>query len=101
MPWSWQPHNPDPVSMCSAQGCGCVFHKVASEAASENKPPPPLMNFPGGSDRKESACYCMRPKRCKFNPWVGKIPWRREWQSTPVVLLGESHGQRNLASYSL
>ena len=56
MPWSWQPHDPDPVSMSSAQGCGCVFHKVASEAASENKPPPPLMNFPGGSDRKESAC---------------------------------------------
>ena len=32
--------------------------------------------------------------------WVGKIPWRREWQPTPVFLLGESHGQRNLAGYS-
>ena len=39
-------------------------------------------------------------KRCRFNPWVGKIPWRREWQPTPVVLPGESHGQRSLAGYS-
>ena len=27
--------------------------------------------------------------------WVGKIPWRREWQSTPVFLPGESHGQKS------
>ena len=31
---------------------------------------------------------------------VGKIPWRREWQLTPVFLLGESHGQRSLTGYS-
>ena len=35
-----------------------------------------------------------------FNPWVGKIPWRREWQSTPVFLPGEVHGQRSLVGYS-
>ena len=35
-----------------------------------------------------------------FIPWVGKIPWRRAWQSTPVFLPGESHGQRSLAGYS-
>ena len=29
-----------------------------------------------------------------FNPWVGKIPWRRKWQPTPVLLPGKSHGQR-------
>ena len=32
--------------------------------------------------------------------WVGKIPWRRKWQPTPVFLPGESHGQRSLAGYS-
>ena len=32
--------------------------------------------------------------------WVGKIPWRREWQPTPVFLPGESHGQRSLVGYS-
>ena len=35
-----------------------------------------------------------------FNPWVRKIPWRREWQATPVFLPGKFHGQRNLAGYS-
>ena len=34
------------------------------------------------------------------NPQVGKIPWRRKWQPTPVFLPGEFHGQRSLAGYS-
>ena len=33
--------------------------------------------------------------------WVGKIPWRRAWQSTPAFLPGESHGQKSLVEYSL
>ena len=32
--------------------------------------------------------------------WVGKLPWRRTWQLTPVFLPGESHGHRSLAGYS-
>ena len=40
---------------------------------------------------------CTRPR---FNPWVGKIPWKMEWLVTPVFLPGEFHGQRSLASYS-
>ena len=40
-----------------------------------------------------------RHKGHGFNPWVGKIPWRRTWQPTPVFLPGESHGQRSLAGY--
>ena len=36
---------------------------------------------------------CLHCRRPRFNPWVRKIPWRREWQPTPVVLPGESHGQ--------
>ena len=35
-----------------------------------------------------------------FHPWVGNIPWRREWQRTPVFLPGESQGQRSLIHYS-
>ena len=38
--------------------------------------------------------------RHRFDPWVGKIPWRRAWQPTPVFLPGESHGQRSLVGYS-
>ena len=33
----------------------------------------------------------------EFSPWVGKIPWRRKWQPTPVFLPGEFHGLRSLA----
>ena len=36
----------------------------------------------------------------EFDPWVGKIPWRREWQPTLVFLPGEFHGQRSLVGYS-
>ena len=32
--------------------------------------------------------------------WVGKIPWKRKWQSTPVFLTGESHEQKSLVGYS-
>ena len=35
-----------------------------------------------------------------FDPWVGKIPWRRKWPPTPVFLLGESNGWRSLVGYS-
>ena len=51
------------------------------------------MRFPGGASGKESTSKC---RRHKFSPWMGKIPWRRKWKLTPVFLLGESHGQRNL-----
>ena len=39
-------------------------------------------------------------RKAAFDPWVGKIPWRRKWQPTPVFLPGKSHGERNLAGYS-
>ena len=37
----------------------------------------------------EFACQC---RRSGFNPWVGKIPWRKEWLPTLVLLLGKFHG---------
>ena len=40
---------------------------------------------------------CWKPR---IDSWVGKIPWRREWQSTPVIFLGEFHGQRSLEGHS-
>ena len=56
--------------------------------------------LPGGASGKEPICQCWSHKRLRFDPWVGKIPWRRAWQPTPIFLPGESHGQRSLASYS-
>ena len=54
--------------------------------------------YSGGTGGKESACQCRRCKKCRFDLWVGKIPWRRKWQLTPVFLPAKSHGQRRLAS---
>ena len=54
------------------------------------------MGFPGGTSGKEPACQCRRCKRHRFDPWIRKILWRRAWQPTPVLLTGESHGQRSL-----
>ena len=56
--------------------------------------------FPDVASGNESARQCRRCKRCGFDPWVGKIPWRRKWQPTPVFLPRDSHGQRSLAGYS-
>ena len=53
-------------------------------------------SFLGGTSGKEPVCQCRRCKRCGFDPWLGKIPWRRAWQPTPAFLPGESHGQRSL-----
>ena len=39
-------------------------------------------------------------QRPGFDLWVGKMPWRREWQLIPVFLPGEFHGQRSVVSYS-
>ena len=46
------------------------------------------MDFPGGSDGKATMST------------MGKIPWRRKRQPTPVLLPGKSHGQRSLVGYS-
>ena len=59
---------------------------------------PPLWqnDFPGGSDGKSVCLQCRSPG---LDPRVGKIPWRRKWQPTPVLLPGKSHGQRSLVGY--
>jgi len=59
-----------------------------------------LRGFPGGASGKEPTCQCKRHKRCGFDTWVGKIPWRKAWQLTPVFLCGASHGHRSLVGFS-
>ena len=53
-----------------------------------------LIRSPSGSDGKESTC---QGRRRRFDPRVGKIPWRRKQQPTLVFLPGKSHGPRSLA----
>ena len=55
-----------------------------------------LQYFSGGSDGKSICLQCGRPR---FDPGVGKIPWRRKWQPTLVFLPGNSYGQQNLVGY--
>ena len=64
----------------------------------------PKGGLPGSASSKETACQCRRYKRCGFDLWVGKIPWRRAWfdpwvknipwrrawQPIPVFLPGDS-----------
>ena len=44
---------------------------------------------------------CLQYRRSRFDPCVWKIPWRREWQPTPVLLPGKFHGQRSLVGYTM
>ena len=53
--------------------------------------------LPRSLSGRESACQC---RRYRFSLWVGKILWRRKWQSTVIFLLGNAHGPRSLAGYS-
>ena len=46
---------------------------------------------------KAAACQC---RRHRFHPWVGKIPRRRKWQPAPILLPGESHGQRSPCGFA-
>ena len=51
------------------------------------------MNFPAGGSAIKNP---LAMQEIRFDPWVGKIPWRKKWQPTPVFLPGKSHGQRSL-----
>ena len=59
-----------------------------------------MRRLPRWYSGKEFGCQCRRLKKCRFDPWVREISWRRQWQPSPVFLLEESHGQRSLAGYS-
>ena len=55
-----------------------------------------LVGFPGGAVVKNR-----RHKRRRYDPWVGKIPWRRKWQPISVSLPGKFYEQRSLVGYNL
>ena len=53
--------------------------------------------FPGSSEVKASARNAGDQGSI---PGLGRLPWRRKWQPTPLFLPGESHGRRSLVGYS-
>ena len=86
----------DPAHHSRENGsCSHRFPRTVSSSLSGN-----IQRIPRWLSDKESTCQCRRYRRRGFDPWVGKIPWRRTWQPTPVFLPGESHGWRSLAGYS-
>ena len=52
-----------------------------------------VLRLPRWHSGKESSC---QHKRCRFDPWIIKRPWRRKWQPTPVFLPGKFCGQRSV-----
>ena len=53
-----------------------------------------------GNPPDHAESICLQRGRPGFNPWVGKISWRRKWQPTPVPLPGKSNGWKSLVGYS-
>ena len=72
---------------------GALWAAVYGVAQSQTR----LTRLSSSSSSKESTCQC---KRHSLDPWVGRNPWRRKWQPTPVFLPEKSHGQRSLAGCS-
>ena len=58
------------------------------------------MGFPGGTVVKNSPVNAGDARDTGFDPWLGKIPWRRILQPSPAFSPGKFHGQRRLAGYS-
>ena len=80
-----------------------TVHRIAGVGHNlATKPLPPLSYWASQVALlvKNPPATAGRRKRLGFDPWAGKIPWRRKWQPTPVYLPGEFHGQRSLAGYS-
>ena len=91
------PGGPVVKTLLPLQGTG-VQSLVGEPACHKMHSKNHFLKATGGACGKEPACQC---RRRGFHPWVGKIPWRRARQPTPVFLPGESHGQRSLVGYSL
>ena len=70
-------------------------HKLSGiateEMVSNCETPRPWWSFPGGSVVKNLPAN-VGDKRCEFDPWVRKIPFRKKWQPTSVFLPGKYHG---------
>ena len=77
--------------------CLCLAHKEGdylTVLTCEKKLTYPFQRLPSWLSGQEPGRQC---RRCRFDPWVGKIPWRRKWLPSPVFLPGKYYGQRSLA----
>ena len=79
-------------------GSGSHRHKHETEQKASRSLPGRLLSSSTSLGLSQGSQRCCR--RCEFEPWAGKIPWRRKQQPTPVFLSGKSHGHRSLAGYA-
>ena len=87
-----------------AGGCFTVWASREAQGYWSGLPCPPpelhahthVRTLPCDTSGKKPTCQCRRHRRCGFDSWIGKIPWRRAWQPTPVFLPGELQGQTSL-----
>ena len=77
-------------AICDTMQGPRVYHTKWHKSEREIPKDITYMYFPGGTTGKEPACQFRIHKRCGFDPWVRKTPWRRKWQPTPVFFPGES-----------
>ena len=82
-----------PLRKAAFSSGGCEVHpRIGCLWASEG--------LPRWLSGRESAYQCKRRGRYQFDPWVGKILWRRKWQPTTVFFRGKYYRQRSLVGYS-
>ena len=105
----FQPISSGPQSTLGARAFGVDSTQTASQCFSSawlvegpgsnhfSSTGPERLGFPRGPSGKEPICHC---RRCRFSPWVGKIPWSRIWQPSPIFLPEKFHGPRSLVGYN-
>ena len=72
------------MQLAFTSGCACFWSQIYETSYNGLLLGPPKLRLPRWSSGKESACQIRRCKRHSFYPWIGKIPWSRRWQPTPV-----------------
>ena len=88
----------DRFSLCLEYALCWLVTRLTFNMMSSLKPSRPAMGFPGGSAVKNLPANA---RDMGSIPGLGKFPWSRKWQPTPVSLPGKSHGQRSLVDYNL
>ena len=76
-----------------------IYEKNSTLPSSEELRSKGIVGLPWWLGGKRICLQCRSHRRRAFDSWVREIHWRRAWQPTPVFLLGESHGWRNLVGY--
>ena len=96
--WGWSTPGRVETRVGRWSACGEGRHPVSGRGDGARSPGSSASWASQGLSGKEPTCQRRRHKRPRFDASVGKIPWSRNRQPAPVLLPGESHGQRSLGA---